>query len=227
MASNLSGGRGGSFLKVQVLFIFLVAFAGQWFCPLPGSGGGNDNFSFWALSKHEWCPSCGIRSLALNDRPFPGLQLSSFAIYTNTPSSAYTPAMTHCPTMCEVCAPLSSKHQSSHLLQFPVFCTTREPVRRGRAFASQLTCCMTKWNLLIEFTALGEVFHHPNNEFSKAQWKRMILVIPRCLYITANLLKSATVCFWSQNNGLSLSVFLILIFLLQLEVFLLWFFMFL
>ncbi|XP_039719462.1 A-kinase-interacting protein 1 isoform X1 [Pteropus medius] len=40
----------------------------------------------------------------------------------------------------------------------PVFYTIGEPVLRGRAFASQLTCHVTKWNLLIVFTALRECF---------------------------------------------------------------------
>ena len=60
-----------------------------------------------------------------------------------------------------------------------------EPALQGRTLASQLTCCMTKWNLFI-VSALGEMFH-PNNEFSKAHLKRMLCIILQCLAIAAGL----------------------------------------
>lgn len=60
-----------------------------------------------------------------------------------------------------------------------------EPALQGRTLTSQLTCCMTKWNLFI-VSALGEMFH-PNNEFSKAHLKGMLCIILQCLAIIAGL----------------------------------------
>lgn len=140
--------------------------------------------SFWALSKHEWCPSWGIRTLALSDRLFshlpPELRLLLCLHTCHDPLPCHVWSLS-----LEVCAQLSSKHKSFHLFHLPVFCTVGEPVPQGRDLpASWLAAWWKGIYYSVPSFRRKEMFHHPNNELSKAQWKRMILTTPSCLAIT-------------------------------------------